>query len=145
MKYDIPKHYTIALGELGQREIVGSKHNPRIIEYHAATGLAATDDETSWCGSFVAWCMLQSGVKYDSKKAAAARSWLSFGAPVDEPEIGDLVILWRVSPSDWRGHVGFYDGQTKNNILILGANQDNEVSVKSYPKSQLLGYRRLKK
>ena len=38
--------------DTGVDEIVGSRHNPRILEYHATTTLSAKDagsDETFWC------------------------------------------------------------------------------------------------
>ena len=42
-----PKWYQLATAELGQQEIRGAKHNPRIVSYQQATGLRATDDETA--------------------------------------------------------------------------------------------------
>lgn len=53
LSQELPEHLKIAMKELGVRELAGSKHNPRIIEYHKATSLKATQDEVSWCSSFV--------------------------------------------------------------------------------------------
>jgi uncharacterized protein (TIGR02594 family) len=143
MTNDFPKHFVIAQQELGTQEIVGDEDNPRVVEYQQATGLAAPDDETPWCGSFVAWVMLQSGIAYNRITAASSRSWESWGVPVDKPEIGDVVILWRHSPDSSLGHVGFYAGKTDDDrILILGGNQNNRVSVSAYSKARLIGYRR---
>lgn len=50
--------YLVAKTQLGQKEISGSKDNPKIVEYHDATTLKATDDETPWCASFVNWCLI---------------------------------------------------------------------------------------
>ena len=41
----------------GVREYAGPAANPRIVDYHAATSFAATDDEVPWCSSFVNWCL----------------------------------------------------------------------------------------
>ena len=42
-----------------------------------------------------------------------------------------------------QGHVGFYVGLHEEDIMILGGNQSNSVSLKMYPKEILLGVRRL--
>ncbi|MCD9583442.1 hypothetical protein LVK05_15540, partial [Tenacibaculum maritimum] len=49
----------IAYGELWTEEIAGSKHNPRVLEYHASaghTGSNISDDKKwAWCSSFACW------------------------------------------------------------------------------------------
>jgi peptidoglycan hydrolase-like protein with peptidoglycan-binding domain len=67
----------VAMQEMGQREIRGAVHNPRIVEYHETTTLRAQTDETAWCASFVNWCLLQVGI--DGTNSAAAASWLNWG------------------------------------------------------------------
>ena len=137
-----PKWYQLATAELGQQEIRGARHNPRIVSYQQATGLRATDDETAWCGSFVAWCLREAGVRYDVTRAAAARSWLSWGRKLDKPTIGCVVVFWRGKRDGWQGHVEFFAGRAKNgDILVLGGNQGDAVSIRPYSVSQLLGYR----
>jgi uncharacterized protein (TIGR02594 family) len=131
--------YASALKEVGQREIVGSKHNVRIIEYHNSTTLKAKTDEVSWCASFVNWCMKQNAVK--GTQSAAARSFLQWGKATSTPQQGDIVVFWRGSKSGWQGHVGFYVSQTATHIKVLGGNQGNAVNMTNYPKSQLLGFR----
>lgn len=134
------KVYDIALKEIGVKEIRGNQHNPRVLEYHSTTG-RFTDDETAWCGSFVSWCLVQAGLSTLGPRGAGARSWLSYGVKTDKPELGDLVIFWRVSPTSWQGHVGFYAGETSTHIKVLGGNQSNAVNISHYAKSQLLGFR----
>ena len=99
---------TLARGELGQRDYPGPRHNPRVIEYLNTTSFQANDDETSWCSAFVNWCML--GARLRGTNNAAARSWLTFGQALSNPRPGCIVILWRESPSSWKGHVGFFEG-----------------------------------
>lgn len=41
------------------------------------------------------------------------------------------------------GHVGFYAGIQGKDILVLGGNQNDTVSISGYAKSRLLGVRRL--
>lgn len=148
-----PTPYEIALAELGTKEIPGPEDHPRIVEYHSYTTLEAQDDETSWCAAFVNFCLAK------ALGCANGRSWLALqlaGAGKANarsllewreaclPERGCVAVLWRVSPQDWRGHVGFVcepdDG--RGNILLLGGNQSNTVTIQPYPRSRVLGYRR---
>jgi uncharacterized protein (TIGR02594 family) len=135
----LPKHIAIAFGELHTREVVGPRHNPRIIEYHSTTRLKATTDEISWCSSFVNWCVEQAGMT--GTDSAAARSWLDWGRQVHEVELGCVAVFQRgANPS--QGHVGFALGTTpKGQIILLGGNQSNEVSVELYSRDRLLGLR----
>jgi len=41
------------------------------------------------------------------------------------------------------GHVGFYGGLMGSQVLTLGGNQGDTVSIAPFPKSTLLGVRRL--
>ena len=134
----MPKWLEIARKELGQAEIKGSKHNPRIIDYHFATSLKATEDEVPWCSSFANWCMKQAMIK--GTGSAAARSWLEWGHKVEKPVPGTICIFRRGSDPK-SGHVGFYVGEDDHTISLLGGNQGDRVSVAKYKKSELLGYR----
>jgi uncharacterized protein (TIGR02594 family) len=133
--------YEIALHEIGVQEQSGSKHNPRIIEYHACTSLKATADEVPWCASFVNWCLRVAGII--GTNSARARSFLTWGVPVPitEAQRGDIVVLSRgKNPSE--GHVGFYTGRKDNNVLLLGGNQSNRVSIATFPLSTIISIRR---
>lgn len=135
-----------ALGEYGITEMQGAiANNPEIIKYFADIGqIWVKTDETAWCSAFVNWVAKECEYEYTSK--LNARSWLDIGSPIEHfQQIGDIVVLWRVSVKDWRGHVGFYINETEDSIFILGGNQGNKVCIKEYPKSRLLGYRRLRK
>lgn len=132
-----------ALGEWGQREIPGPKHNPRIGEYLASVGLPPSD-EISWCSAFLHWCAAQEGLDRPPVRAApAARSWLHVGMPVTSPMLGDVVVLTRGNPGGWTGHVGLYLADSGGVVHVLGGNQGNEVNASTYPVARVLGYRRL--
>lgn len=126
----------IAKAEIGQKEISGSKHNSRIVAYHAATTLKATDDETPWCSSFVSYCLEKAGIA--STKNAWARSYLNWGKKIESPVKGCIVVFSRGADS---GHVAFFEEDEGSQIKVLGGNQGNEVCYDTYPKSRLLGYR----
>lgn len=138
------KAYELAKLEIGVKEVVGSKHNPKIIEYHATTGLAASSDEVPWCSSFVNWCItMANGVGTNS---ALARSWLAWGQRIEKPVVGDIVVLSRGNSLN-QGHVGFLADKVKiylPYIHVLGGNQSNQVNVSRQMKWNILGYRRAK-
>ncbi|WP_226573946.1 C40 family peptidase [Acuticoccus sediminis] len=51
-------------------------------------------------------------------------------------------MFWRGKRDGWQGHGGFDAGRAKNgDILVLGGNQGDAVSIRPYSANQLLGYR----
>ena len=133
-----------ALTQYGIKEIVGTGHNATIISYFHEIGFEKiNEDETPWCSAFVNWCALKAGFERTLK--LNARSWLEIGEEInpDFAQLGDVVIFKR-GTSDWKGHVGIYINQDLNSIYVLGGNQGNMVNISPYPKSKLLGVRRLK-
>lgn len=105
-----------------------------------ATGFNINPAVTPWCAAFVNAALGAAGIK--GTGSLAARSFLNFGIPVTEPKVGDIVVLSRGN-NPAQGHVGFFQGYDSNgNILVLGGNQGNRVSVASYSPKRLLGFRR---
>jgi uncharacterized protein (TIGR02594 family) len=137
--------FKIAVAELGQKEISGSRHNVNIVNYAKECGFTwVNDDETPWCSIFVNWVAKKAGLVSSNK--LNARSWLQVGRIVDQtPEPGDVVIFWRESRDSWKGHVGFFFGYSGNQerVYCLGGNQGNQVSIAGYPEDNVLGFRRL--
>lgn len=131
----------IALNEVGVAEIAGKQDNPRVLNYFDEIGFdgKALKDETAWCSAFANWVALKAGADRSGK--LTARSWMQVGTAVETPVKGDVVVLWRGSRNDWRGHVGFFIRETKNWIYVLGGNQGNKVGINAYRKNRLLGYR----
>ncbi len=127
-----------AVEELGIHEIEGAEANQRIIEYDAHTSLEAKSDEIPWCSAFVNYCIDESGL--EGTHSAAARSWLEWGEPLEEPINGCIVILKRgKNPS--LGHVGFFISQKQGLIRVLGGNQGDKVCFSWFSKKDVLGYR----
>lgn len=124
---------------LGMNE---NEQNAALRDYLATGGQNLDPATTAWCAAYVNATLNQAGL--EGSGSLAARSFLDVGTPVDEPQPGDLAVFWRGSPDDWRGHVGFYQGMDpEGNILVLGGNQGDAVSVAPYPQERLLGYRRI--
>ncbi len=127
----------IAAGEIGQRELKGVLHNPRIITYHATTTLRATKDETPWCSSFVNWVMIQAGKK--GTNSALAISWLNWGKPTSLQH-GAIIVIHNSKATNsalsYSGnHVAFLVRETNKYYEVLGGNQLDQVKTSRYPKS----------
>ncbi|MET0352131.1 MAG: LysM peptidoglycan-binding domain-containing protein [Rhizobacter sp.] len=121
----------IARGETGQREVAGSRHNPRIVEYHQTTSLKARSDETPWCASFVNWSLEKAGVR--GTDSAAAISWASWGGRVDglrNAHDGDVVVIRNKATG--QNHVGFFVSGGDGRVTLLGGNQSNQVKASSF-------------
>lgn len=137
-----PPWMEIAERELarGVHEIPGPEANPRIVQYHAATSFEATSDEVPWCSSFVNYCLQHAG--YEGTRSAAARSWLTWGEPIDDPRYGAIVVLAR-GKNPAQGHVAFLTAHREEdgNLLLLGGNQGNAVSIAAFGTERVLSYR----
>jgi len=143
--------YELAQRFVGIKEVPGSTANPQILAMLKLDLNWPQDDSVPWCSGFVnyiAWLL-----RLPRSKSLRARSWLTIGEVIDleEAEAGfDLVVFKRGGGNqpgpeiiDAPGHVGFYAGIEGKKVLVLGGNQGDSVSISSYPKSRLLGVRRL--
>ena len=134
----LPLWLVIARAEIGVAEIEGSEHNERVLEYHRATSLGASDDETPWCSSFVNWAMAKAG--NPGTRSAAAQSWLNWGSKLNDPCVGAIVVLRRGREA-WMGHVGIITDWTPGKIKVLGGNQGGRVCEMWFDRDDVLGYR----
>jgi uncharacterized protein (TIGR02594 family) len=121
------------------------KHHRR--EIKALIGLDPRRYE--WCAAFINSILELHdipGSETVSEYPLLARSFLKWGEPVEEPELGDIVVFTR-NNSNWKGHVGFYiESAVVNGVpsyIVLGGNQDNMINHKAYPTSRLIGIRRI--
>lgn len=182
-----PPWLKTAYGEIGQAQVVGEAHNPRIVEYlntcpslkkaHTETRqvprldskgkprmkdgkpllrtvwdtdspLKADVDETAWCAAFVNWCLRQSGLTgLDNAGAAAAASWLEFGAELTTPRYGAITVIYNASMAQTSltasgNHVGFLlDGGLGNSVTLLGGNQGRRVKISTFSGWEIKGFR----
>ncbi|MCR6673217.1 TIGR02594 family protein [Devosia ginsengisoli] len=134
-----PAHLIAAFELLGLKEIVGGKHEAQVVAFFADAGHDwVKDDETAWCAAFAHSMLGRGGIK--GTGSLAARSYLDWGSSTDSPVRGDIVVFKRGN-SGWQGHVAFFLAEVGDRVWVLGGNQSNAVSVASYAKSSLLGYR----
>lgn len=122
---------------LGLKEIPGARHSATIQAWLRRLRAWWDDDETPWCGVFVAHCLEVSG-QFIPKHWYRAKEYLKCGERIDKPCFGCLVIFGR----NGGGHVGFVVGlDQQGRLLVIGGNQNNQVSVAPFPVSRVLGYR----
>ena len=127
--------------QVGIWEWAGSENNPLVLAMFAEAGHSdIKQDAVPWCAAFVGSVLLRAGTK--GTGSLLARSYLDWGQkiPLSEAKEGDVVIL--SGKASWQGHVGFFKGQGAQKLNLLGGNQNDQVNVKAYPASKLLGARR---
>lgn len=125
---------------LGLREIPGPQHQPQILGWWEAIKQSYRDDETAWCAAYVGGVLEECGIP--STRSAAARSYEKYGEAITTPTYGAITVFWRGSKSGWQGHVAFLVGVTKSGeLLCLGGNQGDAVTVAKFDRTRLLGFR----
>lgn len=135
-----PRWLDHAWGDFGVAEIAGSRDNTRVVRYYADVGHPQVDnDEVAWCAAFLGSCLERAGFR--CTRSLLARSYLTWGEPAGEPHYGAIAVLSRTSDPAL-GHVGFLVGETAADIILLGGNQNDSVSVQAFPRSRLLALRR---
>ena len=124
--------------------MVGMNENAQraALQDYMATGGANLDPATrAWCAAFVNATLGHAGIQGTGSNMA--RSFLDWGTPVDTPQRGDVAVFSRGDPNGPYGHVGFFKGyDDAGNVLVLGGNQGDAVSVAPYSANSLLGFRR---
>lgn len=132
-----PQWLAIARPLVGLHEVKGAEHSPEILGmWRAIKRSGIQSDEVPWCAAFVGACLERAGIR--SSRFESAASYLKWGVRLDGPAHGCIVVFSR----DGGGHVGFVVGvDTSGNLLVLGGNQGDQVSVKAFPTTRVTGYR----
>jgi uncharacterized protein (TIGR02594 family) len=135
------------LKDLGIHEIPGKRNNADIMYMAKVLNTWYPNDETAWCGLFVAYCLYISGYKTGMPdNILGAKRWGTYGVQIKPSEVteGDILVFWRGTPKGAYGHVGFYLGETKDAYLVLGGNHGNSISEVWVSKKRLVSIRRPK-
>ena len=146
--------FALAQRFVGIRETAGAASTPIVVAMLRLDQAWPAGDEVAWCSAFVnliAWLL-----RLPRSKSLAARSWLTVGQPValERAVAGfDVVVLTRGTGAqpgadvlEAPGHVGFFAGVEPGaggDVWILGGNQGDAVSVALFPRSRVIGVRRL--
>ncbi len=137
-----PKWVQVARKYLGVREIKGQRDNPTIVSFFQRVLAVKYSDETPWCAVFVYNCLKEAGYPY--KKSAWALSIASYGWAMDYPAVGAIAYMERKNSAGKvvGGHTIFVLGERADGSIVgIGGNTSDAVTVASYPKERILGYR----
>ncbi|WP_407046133.1 CHAP domain-containing protein [Mesorhizobium abyssinicae] len=98
--------------------------NPIIVAFFAATDTEPFEgDQTAWCAAFACWTLKRAGHK--SPHSAGSKAFRSWGAPTDDPKVGDLAVF-KNKTHPLNGHVAYFDGWVgadRKQFWCLGGNQ----------------------
>jgi uncharacterized protein (TIGR02594 family) len=132
-----PKWLPIARRYIGVSEIPGKATTPVIAGWLSKLRAWWSDDETPWCGVFVAAVLQEAGIDRP-RNWYRARAYLDWGLSLAEPGRGCVVVFARGGA----GHVGFVVGvDERGRLMVLGGNQANAVNVQPFDRVRVLGYR----
>ena len=130
-----PVWLTEAQRHLGVKEIPGPKHNPTILGWVRSLGGYFTDDETPWCGTFMAHVM-QTISEKPPQHWYRAKAWADWGKPTPLRR-GAVAVFGRQGG----GHVGLVVGESPKHLYVLGGNQNNSVNIAPIARDRLLALR----
>lgn len=134
---DISPWLTEARRHIGVTEIPGPAHNPVIQSWLHRLRAWWDDDETPWCGVFMAACMERAGIPIP-KSWMRAKAWADWGSPLSAPIPGCIVVFER----EGGGHVGLVVGRTAMGaLMVLGGNQGDAVSIARFARDRPATYR----
>ena len=133
-----PVWMQVARRYTGIREIAGPKHNSTILGWLDKLGAWWRDDETPWCGVFVAHC-LQSVCRPYPSLYMRAKAWADYGSLLRPDRLAPGAIL--VFDRAGGGHVAFYVGEDATDYHVLGGNQSNGVNIMRLAKSRCIATR----
>lgn len=131
--------------ELGTKEIVGKKDNPRIRWYHTFSkniGSKEHPDEVPWCASFINACGAQCGMEISGSALAASYDRYSEDTG-DWVEEGDIVTIAQPGRHVTLANKRF-NRKTEKTFQGLGGNQGNQVKVSNYSTATIRGARKWK-
>lgn len=133
-----PRWLTTARSHIGTKEVPGPKHNTKIQAWLAKLGAWWRDDETPWCGVFVAHCLREAGLPVP-QHWYRAKAWSDYGANLRSTHAAPGAVL--VFDRQGGGHVGFYVGEDSAHFYVLGGNQANSVNVMKLAKARCVAIR----
>lgn len=116
------------------------KDKAALSAFISKAGITINPASTAWCAAFANAVLYANDIKGTGE--VNAKSFLQWGIATTQPQPGDIAVLWRGSRDSWQGHVGFFKGFDSNgNVLILGGNQDDKVSIEAFSADRVLGFR----
>jgi uncharacterized protein (TIGR02594 family) len=135
-----PLWVTEALKWLNTKEAPGDADNPQILEWAREEGGSIardyTHDSIPWCALFANMVLAKVGLK--GTGTLLALDFVKWGVPVASPAVGAFAPMKRTGG----GHIAIVVGRDQHgNLMCVGGNQGDEVSIRPFPASRPVGYR----
>lgn len=132
----MPKWLDEAFRQRGTTEIHGPQTNSKIKSWLQKLKAWWSDDETPWCGTFVAHCLDAAGLVIP-KYWMRAKEYANYGTacPRDAIPFGAICVKSRVGG----GHVFFAVARSRDGTIIygLGGNQHDMVNITAFKLSDI--------
>jgi uncharacterized protein (TIGR02594 family) len=114
-------------------------HKAKLIEFLKIGKFLGDPSKLPWCGDMVESCIAK---VLPTEPLPAnpfwAQAWATFGINAQTPLVGSIgVIRWSANA----GHVGFVAGVEGNNVVLLGGNQSNAITLASFPRDKFIAFR----
>lgn len=125
---------------IGTKERIGGKSNPEIIDWAleegGETAKEYTDTATPWCALGVDHCFSMVGMK--GTGTLWALDYANWGIGLPGPAVGAVAPMKRSGG----GHVTIVAGRDAHgNLMCLGFNQGDTVSIIPFPKTRPVAFR----
>lgn len=136
-KAPAPAWYNELFDMLGTNE---NRDNAKLRAWLRSDGATVGDPaKIPWCGDAVETAVRRALPDEElPDNPYLASNWCKFGREV-KPQVGAILPFWRGSPSSWKGHVGFYAGESTSHYYVLGGNQGDTVTIAPLSKYRLRG------
>lgn len=137
---------TEAQHDLGMRELIAGELNPNVrAMFTRATNYPPelVNKKTPWCAAAVCAWLERAG--YRSPRSARAADFARYGTAVEleHARAGDIVVFGKADPdAGGSGHVALFWQRRGELVDVLGANQNNRVSIAPRPVSRIVAIRR---
>jgi uncharacterized protein (TIGR02594 family) len=125
---------------LNLHEAPGAADNPEILEWARQEGGQIAKefkhDEIPWCSLFANMVLTKVGIR--GTKTLWALDWDKWGEKLSGPAVGAFAPMKR----DGGGHIAIVVGRdARNNLMCLGGNQSDSVSIIPFPAARPLSFR----
>lgn len=136
----MPKWLDEAFRYRGLKEIPGKQHNPLIVKWLIALKAWWREDETPWCGTFVAHCLQTVGLPIP-KNWFRAGDYATYGTPVSFIGTAYTIPFGAICVKSRKGgnHVFFAVARSADGKVVygLGGNQSNMVNIAAFKVSDI--------
>lgn len=129
----LPLMLEIALKYYGVKEAPGEADNPLILSWAERINQEEyKHDDRAWCALFMSAVSKEAGQPIPTHPLKSF-NWINIGMPINEPELGDILIFKEKTG----GHIGQYVGEGETVYHVLGGNQKHAVNIIRIKKEKL--------